>query len=103
MDIYKMKMISGDDQSKKRLSMEAKPGRNLLSSLSSILQHHHQYYTHDVRIKYIVLKCGFFVGDRECSILYRAQLGKIEMFFSLNGNRAVPWLSEQNADSGRMI
>ena len=52
MDIYKMKMTSGDDQSKKRLSMEAKPGRNLLSSLSSILQHHH-HFTHDVRIKYI--------------------------------------------------
>ena len=101
MDIYKMKMTTGDDQSKKRLSMEAKPGRNLLSSLSSILQDHHQL-THDVRIKYIVLKFGFFVVDRGC-ILYRAQLGKIEMFSSLNGKRAVPWLSEQNADSGRMI
>ena len=96
-----MKMTSGDDQSKKRLNMEAKPGRNLLSSLSSILQDHHQL-THDVRIKYIVLKFGFFVVDRGC-ILYRAQLGKIEMFSSLNGKRAVPWLSEQNADSGRMI
>ena len=63
MDIYKMKMTTGDDQSKKRLSMEAKPGRNLLSSLSSILQDHHQL-THDVRIKYIVLKFGFFVVDR---------------------------------------
>ena len=96
-----MKMTTGDDQSKKRLSMEAKPGRNLLSSLSSILQDHHQL-THDVRIKYIVLKFGFFVVDRGC-ILYRAQMGKIKMFSSLNGTRAVPWLSEQNADSGRMI
>ena len=96
-----MKMTSGDDQSKKRLSMEAKPGRNLLSSLSSILQHHH-HFTHDVRIKYIVLKFGFFVVDRGCT-LYWAQMGKIEMFSSLNGKRAVPWLSEQNADSGRMI
>ena len=101
MDIYKMKMTTGDDQSKKRLSMEAKPGRNLLSSLSSIPQHHH-HFTHDVRIKYIVLKFGFFVVDRGC-ILYRAQLGKIEMFSCLNGKRAVPWLSEQNADSRRMI
>ena len=42
----------------------------------------------------LVLKFGFFVVDRGCSILYRAQIGKIEMFSSLNGKRAVPWLSE---------